>query len=136
MTVGELAKQAGLRPSAVRYYERLGLMPAPPRRSGRRDYGPDAIANLAVVQFARECGFTLAQTKQLIRGFSPSTAVSARWRALAESKLTELDVLAAKLQTMRALLQRISRCQCGTLAQCGRSLRRRYAAQAGQAPYS
>ena len=136
MTVGELAKQAGLRPSAVRYYERLGLMPAPPRRSGRRDYGPDAIANLAVVQFARECGFTLAQTKQLIRGFSPSTAASARWRALAESKLTELDVLAAKLQTMRALLQRISRCQCGTLAQCGRSLRRRYATQAGQAPDS
>ena len=101
------------------------------------DSGEAALfANLAVVQFARECGFTLAQTKQLIRGFSPSTAVSARWRALAESKLTELDVLAAKLQTMRALLQRISRCQCGTLAQCGRSLRRRYAAQAGQAPDS
>src|SRR5262245_17273507 len=66
VTIGELAKQAGLRPSAIRYYERLGLVPAPPRRNGRRDYGTDALANLAVVQFARECGFTVAQTKQLV----------------------------------------------------------------------
>jgi len=127
VTIGQLAKQAGLRPSAVRYYERLGLIPAPPRRSGRRDYGPDAIANLAVVQFARECGFTIAQTRQLIRGFSPSTAASARWRALAESKVKELDALAARVQTMKELLQRIRRCQCGTLEQCGHGLRRRYA---------
>ena len=67
MTIGELSRRAGLRPSAVRYYEELGLVPAPPRRSGRRDYGTDAVANLAVVRFARECGFTLAETRQLVR---------------------------------------------------------------------
>src|SRR5438105_8494765 len=126
MTVGQLAKQAGLRPSAVRYYERLGLLPAPPRRSGRRDYGPDAMANLTVVRFARECGFTLAETKHLIRGFAPATAASARWRSLAETKLRELDALVARVETMKELLHRISRCQCGTLTECGRGLLRRY----------
>jgi DNA-binding transcriptional MerR regulator len=115
----------------VRYYERLGLLPAPPRRSGRRDYDSDALANLAVVQFARECGFTLAETKQLIRGFAPSTAASARWRALSATKLREMDTLIAKVHTMQDLLRRIGRCQCGTLTQCGRRLLRRYGPQGG-----
>ena len=50
MTVGEFARRAGLRASAVRYYERLGLLPPPPRRNGRRVYGPEAFAHLAVVR--------------------------------------------------------------------------------------
>ena len=87
MTVGEFARRAGLRASAVRYYERLGLLPPPPRRNGRRVYGPEAFAHLAVVRVGRECGFTLEETRRLLRGFSPKTAASARWRALAESKL-------------------------------------------------
>jgi MerR family redox-sensitive transcriptional activator SoxR len=126
MTIGQLSRRAGLRPSAVRYYERMGVVPTPPRRSGRRDYGPDALANLAVVQFARECGFTLADTKQLIRGFSPTTTASARWRGLADTKLRELDALAAKVAAMQELLRKVTRCECGTLTQCGRGLLRRY----------
>jgi MerR family redox-sensitive transcriptional activator SoxR len=125
MTVGELAKRTGLRPSAVRYYERLGLLAPPPRRSGRRDYGPDAAASLAVVQFARTCGFTLAETLQLVRGFAPATAASARWNALAQAKLLEMDQLIARARTMKDLLRRVSRCQCGTLAECGQKLLRR-----------
>ena len=126
MTIGQLSRRAGLRPSAVRYYERLGLVPSPPRRSGRRDYGADAIANLAVVQFARECGFTLADAKHLVRGFSAGTTASVRWRALADAKLRELDELAAKIQGMQELLRKVKRCECGTLTQCGRGLLRRY----------
>jgi MerR family transcriptional regulator, redox-sensitive transcriptional activator SoxR len=127
MTVGELAKRAGLRPSAVRYYERLGLLPAPPRRSGRRDYGPEAFNRLAVVLVARECGFTLAETLQLIDGFAPKTAASARWNALADSKEREMDTLIARAQTMKDLLQRIRGCRCETLAECGQRLRRHVA---------
>ena len=70
MTVGEFARHAGLRASAVRYCERLGLLPPPPRRSGRRVYGPEAFAHLALVRVARECGFTLEETRQLLRGFA------------------------------------------------------------------
>jgi MerR family redox-sensitive transcriptional activator SoxR len=123
MTIGSLARQAGVRPSAVRYYERMGVLPTPLRRSGRRDYDPDAVAQLAVVQFALATGFTLRETRQLIRGFSPAVAGSARWRALAATKIQEIDGMMARAKTMKALLQRISaNCKCETLAECGRGL--------------
>ena len=127
MTIGELARQMGLRSSAVRYYERLGLIPRAPRRAGHRIYGTDARGHLAVVLFARQCGFTIAETKQLLRGFAPSTSASVRWRSLAKAKLRDLDALAEKIRTMRELLHRITdRCHCGTVTQCGRGLLRRY----------
>jgi len=58
VTIGSLARQAGVRPSAIRYYERLGLLPPPPRHGGRRSYDSDAVARLALVQFALATGFT------------------------------------------------------------------------------
>jgi MerR family transcriptional regulator, redox-sensitive transcriptional activator SoxR len=124
MTVGEFAQRAGLRASAVRYYERLGLLPPPPRRGGRRVYGPEAFAQLALLRVARECGFTLEETRRLLLGFAPTTAASARWRALAESKLKEMDEVIARAQAMKDLLHRLQRCECDTLAECGERLRR------------
>ncbi|HEV3057695.1 MAG TPA: MerR family transcriptional regulator [Vicinamibacterales bacterium] len=125
MTIGALAEQAGLRPSAIRYYERLGLLPAPHRRGGRRDYDPDAVAQLAVVQFARSAGFTLADTRQLVRGFSPAMAAGTRWRALTATKVQEIDALIRRATAMKALLERVSaNCSCETLIECGRGLAR------------
>jgi MerR family transcriptional regulator, redox-sensitive transcriptional activator SoxR len=125
MTIGEVGRRAGIRPSAMRYYERMGLLAPPLRRSGRRDYGPDAVANLAVVQFAREVGFTIAETAQLVRGFPPQIKPSARWTKLADAKLREMDAVIARAEAMKTLLRRISRCQCGTLTECGRGLQAR-----------
>jgi MerR family redox-sensitive transcriptional activator SoxR len=125
VTIGALAQEAGVRPSAIRYYERLGLLPAAQRRSGRRDYDRDAVAHLAVVQFALSTGFTLRDTKQLVRGFSTTTPAGSRWRDLAATKTKELDKLIARANTMKALLQRMStNCQCDTLLDCGRGLAR------------
>src|ERR1700731_3350505 len=104
MTIGSLAREAGVRPSAVRYYERMGLLRAPLRRSGRRDYDPDAVAQLAVVQFALATGFTLRDTRQLVRSFAPAVAAGARWRALAATKIQEIDSVIARATTMKALL--------------------------------
>ena len=131
MTIGALAEQAGIRPSAIRYYERLGLLPAPPRRGGRRSYDPDAVAQLAVVQFALSTGFSLRDTRLLLRGFSGTTSAGARWRALATVKTRELDALIARAKGMQKLLRRVgATCQCETLIECGRGLarnRRRWA---------
>ena len=125
MTIGWLAEQAQIRPSAIRYYERLGLLPPPIRRSGRRDYDADAVAHLAVVQFALSTGFTLRETKQLIRGFSKGTPAAPRWRDLAATKAKDLDALIARATAMKALLDRISaNCRCDTLTECGRAFAR------------
>jgi len=124
MTIGQLAREAGIRPSAIRYYESLGLLQAPERRSGRREYTDSAVAHLAVVQFALATGFTLRETRQLVRGFSAGTTAGARWRALADVKLREMETLIAQAEAMKGLLSRISRCRCETLAECGRALAR------------
>ena len=83
MTISVLAEHAGVRPSAIRYYERLGLLPAPLRQSGRRSYDPDAVAQLAVIQFALTTGCSLRDTKRLVRGFStdaPADSLGGIWR--------------------------------------------------------
>ena len=65
MTIGEVAARCGLRASALRYYEDAGLLPKPPRASGRRVYGPQVIDRIAFIQFAQEVGFTIAEIKVL-----------------------------------------------------------------------
>ena len=50
MTIGAVAAQAGRRPSSIRYYEQIGLLPRPDRVSGRRVYGPDTVRTLAVIE--------------------------------------------------------------------------------------
>jgi MerR family redox-sensitive transcriptional activator SoxR len=124
MTIGELAREAGIRPSAIRYYESLRLLPPPARRSGRRDYTDGAVAHLAIVQFALATGFTLRETRQLVSGFSAGTTAGARWRALADVKLREMETLIAQAEAMKALLKSISGCRCETLLQCGHALHR------------
>jgi MerR family transcriptional regulator, redox-sensitive transcriptional activator SoxR len=122
MTIGELSKRSGLRTSAIRYYESIGLIPAPVRRSGRRDYATSGADHLRVVQCARACGFTVAQTRQLLRAFEAPE--SARWRTLAESKIRELETRIAEAREMTRVLKRMRNCSCGTVVECGRRLRR------------
>ena len=121
MKIGELARRANVSASAVRYYERIGLLPAPARISGQREYSADALARLAVVIHARSMGFTLAETGQLVSEFPPATP-AARWKRLAAEKLKEMDRVIAHAKAMKATLQIIARCRCESWDQCGTAL--------------
>jgi MerR family transcriptional regulator, redox-sensitive transcriptional activator SoxR len=113
----------GLRPSAIRYYERIGLLPAPQRRTGIRFYDSTVLHRLAVVQRARQLDFTLTEIRQLFFGFRTTARASARWRNLSRKKLSELDDLLLGIKTVRHLLQRMMRnCRCSTLDQCGQRI--------------
>lgn len=118
MRIGELARRAGVAPSAVRYYERSGLLPAPARVSGRRVYAPDALSRLAVILHARRLGFTIAETRRLVTMFPPA-APSVRWKALAAAKIESLDALIAHARAMKAMLRMVSRCRCTSWENCG-----------------
>ncbi len=96
LTIGEVARRAGLRPSALRYYERAGLLPAPQRINGRRRYDPGVLQRLAAIRLAQQAGFTLAQIRLLLDGVDRETAPSARWRALAPGKIADLEALIAR----------------------------------------
>lgn len=124
MTIGDVARQAGLRASAIRYYEKLGLIPTPQRLSGRRRYGTQALQWLAVVRYARSAGFTIAEIRQLVRGFADGTPASVRWRKLAGRKIAEMDALIQHAQGVKLMLQAGLRCRCLTLEECGQALSR------------
>ena len=117
-TIGDVARQVGLRPSALRYYERLRLLPPAPRVSGRRHYDESVLPRLRVIAFARDCGFTLREIGLLFSG----RTYSARLRQLASRKLGELDHAIERLHAMQGLLRSALRCDCLTAEQCGRRL--------------
>lgn len=117
LTIGEVAKQAGLRPSAIRFYEKKGLLPHPLRSGGKRRYDPSIVARLAVLERAKQCGFTLTEAGDL---FNDSGQPSERWQRIARKKLAELDAMVARIATMRDLLER--RCNCADLDECGRKM--------------
>ena len=117
MTIGEVAKKAGLRASAIRYYEKAGLLPNPARSGGQRRYGAGILARLAVLERAKNCGFTLKEARQL---FNDQGRPSERWQRLAPKKIAELNALIERATAMKELLER--RCQCTDLEECGRKL--------------
>jgi MerR family redox-sensitive transcriptional activator SoxR len=120
MTIGQLAKVCELAPSAIRYYERAGLLPAPARISRQRRYGADAIGRVRLLQLAREAGFSIAETRTFVSGFSANTPPALRWRTLAERKLAEIVAQMARLERMKTLLQSSFQCQCLSIEDCVR----------------
>ncbi|HEY1494251.1 MAG TPA: MerR family transcriptional regulator [Candidatus Solibacter sp.] len=120
MTIGEVASRSGLNASAIRFYEKQGLLPKPGRSGGRRQYDASILERLAVLQRARDCGFTLPEIRHLFTGFREGTPPSQRWQTLARRKLVELDELTRKIEVMKKYLAKS--CECRDLQECGRRI--------------
>lgn len=118
MKIGELARRAGVRPSAIRYYESDGLLPAPARVSGRREYDESALLRLRLIRAAQQAGFTLAETRTILRGVGPGRPLSAAWRRLAQGKLVELAEAVRRMQAMSRFLEASLRCACVRAEDC------------------
>ena len=118
MLIGEVARRVGLRPSTLRYYERIGLLPRADRRSGRRQYGEDVLIRLTVIRFACDLGFTLTEIRALFDG----KPYSVRPRELAKAKVVELDGVIARAERMKSLLKVALRCNCVTPQECAKLL--------------
>ena len=125
LSIGEVAQRAELATSALRFYEREGLIESAGRRSGRRVYDPSVLDRLAVVELAKNAGFTIAETKKLLRGFDRRTPPGKRWRALAATKLEELDRRIEEAQRMKRVLEQATACQCPSFEICGQAVRER-----------
>src|SRR5262250_2064016 len=125
LTISQVAREIRLRPSAIRYYEQIGLLPPAQRMSGQRRYDPTVLYRLAIIQRARQLGFTLTEIRQLFFGFRESTRASERWRTLSQRKLAELDDLLDGIKAVRALLKKLTtKCRCDTLDECGKGMLR------------
>jgi len=123
--IGEAARRAGLTPSALRYYESVGLLPRARRRSGRRVYDEAVLSRLALIELAQAAGFSIAEIRTLLHGFRASTPPSRRWRALARRKREEIRAQVARARRMERVLDRLLACECPTLDDCGGDVVRR-----------
>ena len=123
LSIGEVAERAGVAASALRYYERAGLIPKADRRGGKRVYGEDIFDRLALIRVAKGAGFTVAEIQTLLSGFTRRTPPGQRWRRLAERKLDELEARIAEVERMKRVLEVVTRCECPTLEECSRAIR-------------
>lgn len=120
LTIGDVARRAGLQTSAIRYYESKGLLPVPARVSGQRRYDEAIFTRLALIRMAQEAGLTIGEIQTLVSGFPEGTRAAERWRELATRKLPEIDALIARLHTVRRVLEESLDCGCLTLDACAR----------------
>ena len=122
LTISEVASQIGLRASAIRYYEQIGILPPAHRINGQRRYDLTVLYRLIVIQRARYTGFTLPEIKQLFYGFRAGTPPSARWQKLKRQKMVELDTMLEHIQAMRELVRQHGACGCRALEECGKKM--------------
>ena len=125
LPISEVALRIGIQASAIRYYEQIGLLPPAHRINGQRRYDSTGVYRLAVIQKARQLGFSLDEIRELFLGFQAGRPgrTADRWQTLSKRKLKQLDDLARDVKTMRGLLQRMIRmCSCETAEQCGRKI--------------
>jgi len=118
MKIGELARQAGLNASAIRYYEKMGLLAPPQRLGGQRRYPSDALDRVLLIRFASEMGFTLGEIRLFLNGLRDNVPVGPRWKKLASKKLTEVEDNIARSLRLKTLLQCLLHCRCASLKQC------------------
>ena len=115
LSIGEVARQSGLRPSTIRYYESIGLVPDPERRSGQRRFDTGVLGRLALIRAAQGAGFTLGQVGALFDGFPRHTTASARWQTMTSAKLPEIQELIDRAQQMKGWLELLAHCECSDL---------------------
>jgi len=109
--IGEAAKRAGVRASAVRYYEKRGLIAVERGAGGRRIFSTQSVERLVLIRYAKSLGFSLVDIRKLISGYADGTPAGQRWADLATAKLDEVDSLLRRGQSIRRGLYKVLLCQ-------------------------
>jgi len=118
LTIGQVADAAGLNPSAIRYYERTGILPEPVRVGGKRRYDDAILRKLSVLDVAKQAGFSLGEIRLLFDATDGGAPAHAQLKELADRKLPEIEALIAQAQEVKSWLEMTRSCTCDTLDQC------------------
>src|SRR3989442_1544690 len=109
LTIGAMAKQAGVHIETLRYYERRGLLPKPPRTpAGYRTFDTDAVRRLHFIKRAQELGFSLKEIKELLALRVDARTSCADVRHRAEAKIADIDQKLRALRAMKRALVRLT----------------------------
>ena len=115
IAIGELARRTGLASSALRYYERAGLLSPTARAGGRRHYASSSTERVALIQLCQNAGFTLREIHALLTAWSRRSRL---WASLAKAKLRELDTRIAQAERAKTLVQHAVACPHRNLVTC------------------
>jgi MerR family redox-sensitive transcriptional activator SoxR len=118
LPIGEVARRAHVATSAIRYYERIGLLPKPERESGQRRYDDVVVRRLEMIGVAQNAGFSLHQISALMPSFEGDADMGALMHTLAEDKLGEVEELLARAEVMKRWLVVASDCHCASPDEC------------------
>jgi MerR family mercuric resistance operon transcriptional regulator len=121
LTIGHLARDAGVNLETVRYYERRGLLQEPPRSaSGYRLFPADAARRLRFIRRAQELGFSLKEIRELLSLRLSRSSTSKDIRARAEAKMADIEAKIRSLESMKKTLRKLTNvCHgCMPLAKC------------------
>ncbi|MEO8610132.1 MAG: MerR family transcriptional regulator [Chloroflexota bacterium] len=118
LTIGEVARYAGIQTSAIRYYEREGLLPPPKRVNGHRRYDPDVLKRLGLIQLVRQAGFGIRELQILFSGLDKDSPASTQWQTLAAEKIAEMDALIKRTQATKAWLVEALQSECAGAEDC------------------
>jgi MerR family redox-sensitive transcriptional activator SoxR len=118
LTIGEVARRAGLATSSIRYYERRGLLPEPERVHGQRRYDTAVLGKLGFIGVAQSAGFKLREIKDLIDGVDSADGMGQQMRSLSSRKLDEVEALLERTKAMKGWLQVAQECGCASPAEC------------------
>jgi MerR family transcriptional regulator, redox-sensitive transcriptional activator SoxR len=118
LTIGEVARRAGVATSLIRYYESIGLLPAPARLYGQRRYDTDVLGRLAFIGVAQSAGFKLSEIRELVGGLDEGNGMAEQIRSLSSRKLDEVEALLERTRAMQGWLQVAKTCGCATPDEC------------------
>ena len=117
LTIGGLAEAGGVGVETIRFYQRKGLLPTPPRATGMRRYGRDDVRRLKFIRQAQAAGFTLEEIRELLA--LDASEDRPRARRLAQARIEMLNARIAELEKARDSLRRLAReCADGSAGPC------------------
>lgn len=114
LSISEVGEATGLHSSALRYYEKAGLIEPEARVGGRRHFSPSVLQRLAVIALLQEVGFTISEIAELMG----RKGRRREWRSLAKSKLQEIENHLQRVRAARELLTAALDCGCSSLESC------------------
>jgi MerR family transcriptional regulator, redox-sensitive transcriptional activator SoxR len=118
LTIGEVARRAGVATSSIRYYERIGLLPKPERVGGQRRYDAEVLGKLGFIGVAQSAGFKLAEIRELIDGVDSTTGMGEQMRTLSTRRLDEVEALLERTREMKGWLEVAQQCGCASPSEC------------------
>lgn len=118
LSIGQLAAKAEVNASTLRYYESVGLLPAPERKNGQRRYDEGLLDRINFIKVAQQTGFSIREITVLLEGFETRDPLSEQWEQMAKKKRSELEERKKQLNSMIQILDSGLNCKCLTWSGC------------------